>query len=318
MRGLLLRLASAAGFVLAVFACTNDDSGAASSSSSGAVSGPDANESSSNGSSGTSTGSSGTSTGTSGSDPPERLVTITTETMEFGGKTRTYLLATPKSYDANKSYPLVLSFHGNPGTAQGRADGLPFDSVSKSDAVIAYPQADSNDWDLYTPTDGNADMSWIHALPDDIAAKVNIDRGRILGYGYSGGGFFLTQFTCRFGDVFKAISINAGGGPDEEQMGYGQYENGCFMCPGGPVATIVTHGDADPEVEPGSGEFTHACYATFNGCSDSLSPTTPAPCQQHDGCPADKPVKWCLIPGQGHGPWAASMKEAWAFFIALP
>lgn len=312
MRSLLLRLASAAAFVLAVIACSEKNPPATSSGNSGSG-GPDGTSSSSGGGD----GSSGSS-GSSGDNPPGAFVTVTEETMDFGGKTRRYFLAKPKDYDANKGYPLVLSFHGNPGTAKGMSEGLPFDSVSKSDAVIVYPQADTDNWDLYTPTDTNADMSWIHALPDEIATKVKIDRAKILGYGYSGGGFFLTQFTCRFGDVFKAISINAGGGPDEEQMGYEKYANGCFMCPGGPVATIVTHGAADTGVLPESGEFTHACFATFNGCGDSLSPVQPAPCQQHDGCPADKPVKWCLIPGQGHGPWGESMKEAWAFFNALP
>ncbi len=309
MRALVLRLASAAGFVLAAFACKDETPAPTSPSGGNDTPGEPGGGSSSSGST-SSSGSSG--------KPEEAFVVVTKETMSHGGRTRTYHLAIPTDYDANKSYPLVLSFHGNPGSGEGMAKGLPFDAVSGRAAVIAYPQASTSDWDLYTPTDTNADMSFIAALPDEIKTKANIDKARVLGYGYSGGGFFLTQFTCRFGGIFKAISINAGGGPDEAQMGYGQHANGCYQCPGGPVATIVTHGAADTEVDPGSGEFTHACYATFNGCSTSLSGTTPAPCQQHDGCPADKPVKWCLIPGQGHGPWADSMKEAWAFFNALP
>ncbi|MBN9163151.1 MAG: hypothetical protein BGO98_36625 [Myxococcales bacterium 68-20] len=55
---------------------------------------------------------------------------MTKETMSHGGRTRTYYLAIPTDYDANKSYPLVLSFHGNPGSAEGMSKGLPFDSVS--------------------------------------------------------------------------------------------------------------------------------------------------------------------------------------------
>jgi len=48
-------------------------------------------------------------------------------------------------------------------------------------------------------------MNFIAALPDEIKTKANVDTTRVLGYGYSGGGFFLTQFTCRFGGIFKAI-----------------------------------------------------------------------------------------------------------------
>ena len=101
-------------------------------------------------------------------------------------------------------------------------------------------------------------------------------------------------------------------------MGYGKHDNGCYVCPGGPVAILVTHGADDGEVVPESGEFTKTCYATTNGCGGSTSPTTPAPCETYDGCPADKPVKWCLIPGQGHGPWPNAVAEAWAFFQSLP
>lgn len=325
MRPSFVRLASVAVFVLSAFAACSDDK---STSSSPATNGetPDGGSGGDGSVSWNGSRDSGhpTSSNDSGDPPPPgeepvtTFVTVTKETMSHGGKARTYYLALPNDYDASKSYPLVLSFHGNPGSAQNMMAALPFDRASQSAAVIAYPQADTSDWDLYTPTDNNADMHFIAALPDEIRTKANIDKSRVLGYGYSGGAFFLTQFSCRFGGIFKAISINAGGGPDEEQMGYGQYPNGCYQCPGGPVAAIVTHGATDGEVSPESGAFTHACYATFNGCSTSLSPTTPAPCQQHDGCPTDKPVKWCLIPGQGHGAWAESMKEAWSFFNALP
>lgn len=251
--------------------------------------------------------------------PPQPFVTVTNETMQFDGETRSYLLARPTDYETVKSYPLVIAFHGNPGTAAGLAQILPFDAVSEREAIIAYPQALENAWDLYTPTDANVDMGFIQALPAEIKAKkANIDTARVYGFGYSGGAFFLTQFTCRFGGVFKAISVNAGGGPDEEQMGYGQHPNGCYVCPGGPVPIIVTHGGADTEVVPASGDFTKSCYGTYNGCSGTLTATTPSPCQQYVGCSSGRPVKWCLIPGLGHGIWSEATKEAWAFFKAAP
>jgi polyhydroxybutyrate depolymerase len=269
------------------------------------------------GSSGSTTSPSGTSSGTP--PGPTQHVTLTSETFAFGGEERTYELALPKTYDAKKTYPLVMSFHGNPGTADWMAQNLPFDSVSKGDAVIVYPQAATEDWDLYTPTDSNRDMAFIKALIGEVKAKkANIDTKKVFGFGYSGGAFFLTQFTCRFGGVFKAISVNAGGGPDEQQMGYDQRPNGCYICPGGAVPIIVTHGTADDNVEFASGEFTHACYASTNGCKQTLSDSTPAPCQVHDGCPASKPVKWCPIEGQSHALWDGAMTQAWAFFTSLP
>lgn len=315
MRMLLRRLAPAALLLAAIFACSDETSQApkvapppSSKDDSGAPPSPTTNA------------GDGAAVSPDGAPPePEIFVNVTNETFEFGGRTRTYLLAKPVDYDASKSYPLVLSFHGSPGLASDMAKFLPFDSVSKKEAVIAYPQAASESWDLYTVTDNNADMYFIEALPAEIKAnKANVDMSRIYGFGYSGGAFFITQFTCRFGGIFKAISVNSGGGPDEAQMGYDQHPNGCYVCPGGPIATIVTHGALDTEVEPASGDFTKACYATTNACGSSVSAATPAPCEQYDGCPAGKPVKWCLIPGQGHGIWDNAISESWTFFKSIP
>ena len=312
MRLLLMRLAPVGALVVAIFACSDKTSttdNGSSSGDSGATPAP----------TGTSPpSSSGDTPDGSPPPPPSPDVVVTTETMEFGGISRKYLLGKPVDYDPAKSYPLVMSFHGNPAVAEDMVKFMPFDSASKKEAIIVYPQALNTAWDLYTPTDSNADMHWIEALPAEIAKKVNIDTARIYGFGYSGGGFFLPQFTCRFGGVFKAISVNAGGGPDEAQMGYQKHANGCYVCPGGPVAIIVTHGAEDGEVVPASGDFTKTCYATTNGCGGSASPAAPAPCETYDGCPTDKPVKWCLIPGLGHGVWPNAVAEAWNFFKSLP
>ena len=331
MRSLLVPSLVASVFVVVVFACGGggSDGGASSgvSSSNGRDAAKDATSrsdgttsSSSSSSSSSSGGSSTSSSGDSGADtgPPGPVVTVTTQTVKFHNKQRTYLIAVPTDYDSKKSYPLVLSFHGNPGTAQDQQMYLPFENVSKGAAIVAYPQGDGNNWDLYTDLANNADMNWIAALPGEIATTYNIDKTRVFGFGFSGGGFFLPQFTCLVGGVFKAISANSGGGPDESQLNMAQYDNGCYKCPGGPVPALVIHGTNDTVVLPSSGDFTHACYATFNGCADTLSATTPSPCQQHDGCPAGKPVKWCLIPGLQHAAWSQAMTASWDFFTALP
>jgi polyhydroxybutyrate depolymerase len=300
------------------FACNKTDAPASSGNNVfGGTSGAASSSSSSSGGRPSSdAGNAGT--GDASSRPPS-LVDVTNETLTVGGKERQYILAKPKNIDPTKSYPLVLSFHGNPGTAEGMANGLPFDSVSKSDAVIAYPAADGTNWDLYTPTDSNADMPFIQALVDEIKNnKANIDTSRVFGFGYSGGSFFITQMACRFEGLFKAIAVNAGGGPDEMAMGFEKRGDGCYVCPGGPIATLVTHGAADTEVETASGEFTAACFAEMNGCGDSRSAATPAPCETYDDCATDKPVKRCIIPDLGHGIWSEAMKEAWAFFKAVP
>jgi polyhydroxybutyrate depolymerase len=241
-----------------------------------------------------------------------RAVIATNESMLFSGLTRTYILAKPSNYTPTKSYPLVFVFHGNPGTAPDMQASNPFDTASRDQAVIVYPQGLDNNWDLYTPFATNNDMPWIQSLVSEIATKVNIDRSRVFGHGFSGGAFFVAQMACRVGGVFKAISVHAGGGPEETQVAVSRWPNGCVQCAGGPVPTLVVHGSSDTTVVPQSGAYTAACYATTNGCDDNLTTTT-EPCQAY-GCPAASPVELCMVPNLGHQMWSGGTDKAWRFF----
>lgn len=264
-------------------------------------------------------------TGTSSGGSPSVNVTSQELTMEFGGRSRRYILQTPKSYSASKTYPLVMIFHGSPGNPQTMAQTVPFDSASRGEAIIVYPQAANPaaaqnyfDWDLYTPTQNNVDMSWIVALIDTIQSQKNIDKKSVLAFGFSNGAFFTTQMACRFAGVFKAISVNSGGGPEEPQMNFEKRDNGCYVCPGGPVATLVIHGQADDQVVPTSGAFTAQCFAATNGCSDTAGSVSPAPCEAYEGCPAKAPVRRCFIPNQKHTMWTSAMDQSWSFLRSLP
>jgi polyhydroxybutyrate depolymerase len=311
MRALLPGLAGAALLVLApLSACSTDDgrSGAPGSSSGSTASG---------GTSGTS-GSSGKPGDPSGPDAAPAVPNVETAalTMEFRGATRNLILAKPTNYDAQKSYPLIVAFHGNPGNETALP---PFDSASEKQAVIVYPRAlygtgNEYHWNL-SITDGNDDMDWMAALVDEIKKTVNIDKQSVFGFGYSGGGFFLANFACRTGGVFKAISINSGGAPFvDDGVSFPKRPNGCLICPGGPVPSIVTHGMLDNEVGTEGGVENARCAAATNACGSATAATTPAPCERYSGCSAALDVKLCNIPGFGHGLWEGAIRESWAFF----
>lgn len=239
--------------------------------------------------------------------------------MTHAGRTRTYILAMPVSYDPTRAYPLVLAFHGNPGTAVGLRDDAPFDTASRDEAIIAYPQsAQDSNWDLYTPLVENRDMYFVQALVAEIATKANVDRSRVYGFGFSGGAFFVAQVACRIGGVFKAVAAHSGGGPDEPLIGdAARQPNGCILCAGGATASIVIHGASDTEVVPESGAYTAKCFASTNTCSAGLVASTPQPCLRFSGCPADKPVDTCTIPGLGHAVWAEGLAASWRFFRSI-
>ena len=309
-----LLLSFAVCIPVAVIAC-NDDPAVEPGSSTGNPPADDDDDDNSSGS------TSGKTTSSSGAPANPNVVTQSM-TMEFNGSTRTYLLAKPTKYDEAKKYPLVLNFHGNPGTPTGESVAMPFDSVTKQDAIVVYPQAASQDnadfnWD-FSPPDENPDMQWIQPLIEEVATKVSIDKDRVLAFGYSGGAYFLSQYACRV-DVkgfIKLVGIVSGGAP-EPRPGDDQRPNECVKCVGAGTPMFIAHGETDDsEVPFVGGDYARQCWAADNGCNDDDFQGGTAPCKNYNGCTA--PVTWCPVPDQGHGPWQPAMQQAWDMLKALP
>ena len=246
---------------------------------------------------------------------PAPTVTFTPGTLVVNGTARTYMLGVPSTYDPARSYPLVMLFHGNPGTIEQMMAGQPFETVSQQDAIVVYLQstnadgqaAGAFDWDL-NATSSNVDIPFVHQLPAELVTNkgLHIDPTRIYGYGYSGGAFFLQSLQCVGADVFHALACNAGGVPN----GGG---SSCSSCSTNTVPTILIHGQADDVVGPASGEAEARCQAQSSGCATTQTATTPSPCALYDGCRSA--VEWCYVPGITHNPpWSASLPTAWAFF----
>lgn len=302
-----LLLSSAIALVVAATSCngsTTDDG-----SSSGTPGDDDDNASSSGKTS---------SSGNSSSGQVNANVETKDETFVFNGNTRRYLLSKPTKFDAAKKYPLVLNLHGNPARPEDELAALPFDSVTKQEAVIAYPAAaNGSDWDFSLPSEGNPDMPFIKALVDHLAETASVDPKRVLAYGYSGGAYFLSQFACRVENVasiVKMIAIVSGGAPETRN---GEDETQCAPCVGGAVPMFIAHGVNDQsEVPFEGGDYARQCWSGTNGCGENDLSDSTAPCKKYNGC--KQQTSWCPIPNHGHEPWPEGMQLAWDMFKALP
>lgn len=254
--------------------------------------------------------------------PSSPQVDVTNETLQVGPEARTFVLAIPKGYDAARSYPLVLAFHGDGGNGAGMRAAYPFDAHSGADAIVVYPDGKGG-WDLYTPEAANEDDAFVAAIADNLKARFNIDASRVFGVGYSSGAFFIEHIACRRSTFFRGIVPNSGGAPNEPNDPTATYWKAeytkCANQTGG-VAAMIVHGTDDSVVMPVSGDFSAQYWAYVNGCDDRAETriaTTPAPCLAHATCPPGKPVLYCPIPNIGHGIWSQSAREAWAFFQEL-
>lgn len=255
--------------------------------------------------------------------PPPPKVTVTTETVQALGVARTYVLAAPVSYDAVKSYPLVIAFHGDGGSGAGMRAVFPLDDISGDAAFVAYPDSKGGaSWDLYTPEATNEDDAFVFALVADLTSRFAIDPTRVFGAGYSSGAFFIEQLACRRASLFRAIAPSSGGAPNEPQdpaaSFWKPYYTKCANQTSG-VPALVVHGTDDTVVEPESGDFSAQYWAYVGGCDEAKetrTPATPPPCVEHAACPPGMRVVYCPIAGIGHGLWSEASKAAWSFFAA--
>lgn len=233
-----------------------------------------------------------------------------------GYANRTYGLYVPDGHDGDHLYPLVFEFHGNGGDGTGMRKTLDLETASKGGAIVVYPDGFGG-WDLESPADQNDDIKLVKALVAEIGKTYCVDTARVFATGYSNGGYFANQLGCRVGaPFFRGIAAHSGGGPFGADNEYD--DQGNLVCPGKPVAALVSHGAADTNVKLSEGQMSRDEWKRFNGCKDATTPFDPSPCVRFEGCAEGRPVVYCEIPGLGHVVWPEGGAAAtWRFLSGL-
>jgi polyhydroxybutyrate depolymerase len=215
-----------------------------------------------------------------------------------GSLSRTANVHVPAGYDPHKPTPVVIDMHGRLGNA---TDEPPLSlTTPKADAegfIVVYPQA----WG--SPTSWNAggccdpantnnidDVGFIHALIDELDAKLCVDDRRVYAMGMSNGGYLSQRLACELADRVAAIGPVAG-------------TLAVQTCnPARPVPVFEVHGDQDPLVPYMYAQQSVAYWADKYHCG-SMTTTFQngaATCVTHSGCDAGADVVLCTIAGGGH------------------
>lgn len=255
--------------------------------------------------------------------PPPPKVVVTNETIAVGDKTRDYVLAVPRDIVPGKKYPLVLVMHGDGGDGVSMRAGMPMDSVTEENAIVAYPSGTDRGWRLYQPPATNPDLAFLSALVGSIVSRFAADSSKVFATGFSSGAFMANQLACREPTLLRGIAAHGGGAPDEpEDPAASFWPSGFVRCANQTtgVAALIVHGELDEVVPIGSATHEAKYWSAVNECASTKSaaqPSLPSPCVQYDGCPAGRAVALCSIPGLGHAPWSSAMTATWQFFRAL-
>lgn len=135
--------------------------------------------------------------------------------ITVNGEQRTYWLYVPGS--AKNKAPVVFALHGAGGHSTDHSPN--FDTIADSNGcIVVYPQGK----DIYFPVFGgtvpgwdasgeeNADVHFIKAIIEDVAASYSIDRTRLYCCGFSNGGMMTYALTNTCSDVFAAFASISG------------------------------------------------------------------------------------------------------------
>ena len=136
---------------------------------------------------------------------------VSKETIESGGRKRTFYLFAPASL--KPSAPLVVLFHGS-----GR-DGLSLverwkELAAREGFVIAGPNSrDSKSW--RTPDDG---PDFIRDVVEALRAKYALDARRVYLFGHSAGAVFALHLAVTQSEYFAAAAVHAGAWREEGEF----------------------------------------------------------------------------------------------------
>ena len=140
----------------------------------------------------------------------------TNETIFFDGQEREYILYIPSSYDATSEFPLLFSFHGGSGYADGFIQTNDMRPIADTANFIAvYPQGSidpeggTTSWIHKAPTDHD-DIFFIEAIIDELTQNYLIDPNRVYACGYSEGAIFSYELGCRLNNKIAAFAAVSG------------------------------------------------------------------------------------------------------------
>lgn len=126
---------------------------------------------------------------------------------------RSYILALPAGFEADKAYKLLLAFHGSGGSSAGMQQLAGFEQLS-GDYILAYPQSEQVEWNEGCGCNiahrlGADDLGFVDQVIADIAKKYRLQPGEVYAAGFSQGGLFTQNLACNRSEVFKAVAVVA-------------------------------------------------------------------------------------------------------------
>ncbi|MGC1236561.1 MAG: PHB depolymerase family esterase [Xanthobacteraceae bacterium] len=190
--------------------------------------------------------------------------------------TRTYKLYIPSRYQG-QALPLIVMLHGCTQSPDDFAAGTRMNLIAEEQTcLVVYPAQPSEAnpakcWNWFRLTDqrrGQGEPSLIAGITRDVMRQHSVDPQRVYVGGLSAGAAAAAVMGATYSDLYAAIGVHSGlacGAANDLPSAFIAMRQGDFgdslgsshislIRKGGPVPTIVFHGDRDTTVNPRNGD----------------------------------------------------------------
>lgn len=139
---------------------------------------------------------------------------VSKQTIESGGKHRTYLLLVPASATPDRPAPLLVLLHGSGRNGQSLMDKWKELGLKEGIVLVAPDAISTQGW--RAPDDG---PDFLHDLVSEVKAQHPVDPRRMYVWGHSAGATFALYMGLFESDYFAAVAIHAGSlRPEDAQI----------------------------------------------------------------------------------------------------
>ncbi|MCY1047496.1 hypothetical protein OV208_39725 [Corallococcus sp. bb12-1] len=242
------------------------------------------------------------------------------------GRAHTFHVHVPAGVRASTRVPVVFSFHGGFGTADGAEQTAGLVPFSDANGFVLVrpegsPATSGQVWNAGSccgaaaETDQAVDhVGAVRVFLDTLQTQLCVDKKRVFATGHSNGGMFSYRLACELSDRIAAIASNAAYLMNRDLSVLPART--LFTCaPSRPVPVLHMHGLADgcapinggvsgldPAIRP-TARYGVDLFRVNNGCG--ATPTTTysqgtASCSTWSGCSAGADVTYCTEGGAGH------------------
>lgn len=239
-----------------------------------------------------------------------------------------YHLSVPEDWDGTRPLPAIVFFHGHRSSGKSALRGSVQSVFGKAGYAIIAPNgpmregADYRYWPARPMAEPpRDDIAFTERVVEDVAARLPIDRSRILVGGFSAGGSMAWMVACYRGGMFAGYVSVAGALRRPLPDG---------GCPGGPFNMLHIHGFSDKQVplegrrigdwHQGDVFESFTLLRAANGCRSNphaFELDEKFRCRTWNQCASGAQSRMCLHDG-GHGlpkGWAETARD---WFEALP